>query len=387
MNKKILPLVLVLLLILPLVLGISVFDNRQPGGERKPKEVLLENLNKYDIWKAKDGTEKARGRLVENFRRAREVESVYGKLGDITVNFKNGEKHIILGGTLDRDVSGNEYFGKPGTECGNGVCEPSENKNNCPDDCLDDTTTTTSTTTTSISSSTTTSQSSTTTLDKPYEGTAVIFDPFRWEGEVFENPELIYSVTEDLESEEYTVNYYQNDKVTLELVKTAMSTGVVYNRGHGGVAEDTGEVVIVLYETFNEKAYKEKYPDDWDNGRFYSCTIRDLNGYYHHKICYNPKFVDHYYSSLPNSLIYMESCEGLNNPSMANAFTSSGAATYVGWTQSVTVTGGDAAAEENFEDLTAWDQTVHKTVSETPEDGHGRWAAKLEYEGNGELGL
>jgi len=26
-------------------------------------------------------------------------------------------------------------FGKPGTECGNGVCEPSENKNNCPADC------------------------------------------------------------------------------------------------------------------------------------------------------------------------------------------------------------------------------------------------------------
>jgi len=26
-------------------------------------------------------------------------------------------------------------YGKPGTVCGNGVCEPSENKNNCPADC------------------------------------------------------------------------------------------------------------------------------------------------------------------------------------------------------------------------------------------------------------
>ncbi|MBC7225105.1 MAG: matrixin family metalloprotease [Anaerolineae bacterium] len=48
-----------------------------------------------------------------------------------------------LGTAIDRDrlVEGYAFvrykkaFGKPGTECGNGICEPGENANKCPQDC------------------------------------------------------------------------------------------------------------------------------------------------------------------------------------------------------------------------------------------------------------
>lgn len=48
-------------------------------------------------------------------------------LGSVQQNGKTVEGYVF--------VDYRKGYGKPGTECGNGVCEPSENKNNCPQDC------------------------------------------------------------------------------------------------------------------------------------------------------------------------------------------------------------------------------------------------------------
>ena len=46
---------------------------------------------------------------------------------------------FYLGTAMDngRVVQGYAMFAKPGTECGNGICEPGENARKCPEDCAD----------------------------------------------------------------------------------------------------------------------------------------------------------------------------------------------------------------------------------------------------------
>ena len=212
----------------------------------------------------------------------------------------------------------------------------------------------------------------------PTKSTAVLLDPFEWQGGVFSNPALFNAITSDLQDAGYSVSYYKNTQVTISLIESKLDSGVVFNRGHGGYDSSTRQVMICSGERWSSTKYTYEQSQGW--------VIRAYilhNGQYYDFFTYMPGLISNYYSNLPNSLIYMESCEGLKNATMANAWTGAGAGAYMGWTKSVLVVDGDDAAEENFHDMCINGLSVSEVVAK----GYKSIGARLNYSGTGTLGL
>ena len=214
----------------------------------------------------------------------------------------------------------------------------------------------------------------------PTNSSAVLLDPFDWQGGVFHNPDLFNAIKSDLQSAGYSVTYYKNTQVTISSIETKLDAGVVFNRGHGGYDSSTGDVIICSGERWSESKYTTEQANGW--------VIRawiEHGGQYYDFFTYTPGLISNYYSNLPNSLIYMESCEGLHNSTMADAWLGAGAGAYMGWTKSVTVVYGDSTAEENFHDLCINGLSVCVCVNKRYRCKFT--GAKLDYEGTGTLGL
>ncbi|MBU7018899.1 MAG: hypothetical protein HXS44_15425 [Theionarchaea archaeon] len=212
----------------------------------------------------------------------------------------------------------------------------------------------------------------------PTDNSAVLLDPFQWQGGVFSNPALFSAITSDLQDAGYSVSYYKNTQVTISLIETKLDSGVVFNRGHGGYDSSTGQVMICSGERWSSTRYVYEQSQGW----VVRAYILHL-GVYYDFFTYMPGLISNYYSNLPNSLIYMESCEGLRNTTMANAWTGRGAGAYMSWTKSVLVVDGDEAAEENFHDMCINGLSVSEVVAK----GYKSVGARLSYSGTGTLGL
>ncbi len=298
-------------------------------------QVITAGLDHFKAWKAQ-GLEhgKALG-LLKQFYAAAGME-VYLADSDMTV-IGYGEKSVLLlgePGSWGSAESGTILFGKP-PSCGS------------PD-------------------------------TWPTNSSAILLDPFDWQGGVFHNPGLFNAIKSDLQTAGYSVTYYKNTQVTISLIETKLDTGVVFNRGHGGYDSSTRQVIICSGERWNSSKYQYEQSQGW--------VVRAWilhYGQYYDFFTYTPGLISNYYSNLPNSLIYMESCEGLKNSTMANAWLNADAGAYMGWTKSVLVVDGDAAAEENFHDMCINGLSVCQVVKK----GYVSAGAKLQYKGTGTLGL
>jgi hypothetical protein len=299
-------------------------------------KIITEGLDQYKAWKAQGlehGT--ALGLLKQFYSRA--GMQVYLAGSDMTVIGYGGKSVLLLGEpeVLGSCIeSGTVFFGKP-PSCG-------------PPDTW------------------------------PTNSSAILLDPFDWQGGVFHNPQLFDSIKSDLQTAGYSVSYYKNSQVTISLIETKLDKGVVFNRGHGGYDSSTRQVIICSGERWNSSKYTYEQSQGW--------VVRAYilhNGKYYDFFTYTPGLISHYYSDLPNSLIYMESCEGLKNSTMADAWLGAGAGAYMGWTRSVLVVDGDNAAEENFHDLCINELSVCQVVKK----GYSSAGAKLQYKGTGTLGL
>lgn len=298
-------------------------------------QVIKEGLQNFEAWKSQ-GIEhgKALGLLKQFYTDA--GMQVYLENSDMTAMGYGGKSVLLLGSsdTLGSLESGSIFLGKP-PSCGS------------PD-------------------------------TWPTNSSAVLLDPFDWEGGVFHNPGLFNSIKSDLQSAGYSSTYYKNTQVTISLIETKLDSGVVFNRGHGGYDSSTRQVIICSGERWNESKYTYEQNQGW--------VIRAwiyYSGQYYDFFTYTPGLISHYYSNLPNSLIYMESCEGLKNSSMADAWLDAGAGAYMSWTKSVLVVDGDNAAQENFTDLCINGLSVCQVVAK----GYVSAGARLNYKGTGTLGL
>jgi hypothetical protein len=328
-----------------MVTGILVFSIVSLAAAPDHTHVVKEGLHHFNAWKSQ-GIEhgKALGLLKQYYLTA--GMQVYSAGSDITVIGYGGKSVLLLHepGTWSSSGFDSTLFGKPpGTPGGGGGGGSS------PD-------------------------------TWPTNSSAILLDPFDWQGGVFHNPDLFNAIKSDLQSAGYSVSYSKNSQVTISLIESKLDKGVVFNRGHGGYDSSTGNVIICSGERWSES----KYTTEQSNGWVIRAWI-DHEGEYYDFFTYTPGLISNYYSNLPNSLIYMESCEGLHNSTMADAWTGAGAGAYMGWTKSVTVTYGDSTAEENFHDLCINGLSVCECVDKgyrSPFTG-----GKLGYSGTGTLGL
>jgi hypothetical protein len=319
-----------------IITGILVFSFVSFAAAPDHDQIITSGLHSFNAWKAQ-GIEhgKALGLLKQFYLKA--GMQVYLENSDLAV-IGYGQKSVLLLGesdTLGSTLTSTQaLFGKP----------PSGNPPNT----------------------------------WPTQSTAILLDPFEWQGGVFSNPELFNAIKSDLQSAGYSTTYYKNTQVTISLIETKLDTGVVFNRGHGGYDSSTGMVIICSGERWNSSKYTYEQSHGWVIRAYIS-----HNGQYYDFFTYTPGLISNYYSDLPNSLIYMESCEGLKNSSMADAWTGTGAGAYMGWTKSVLVVDGDNAAEENFHDLCINGLSVSQVVAK----GYSSVGARLRYVGTGTLGL
>ena len=318
-----------------ILIGVLLFSFVSFAAAPDHTQIVEEGLQHFKAWKSQ-GMEhgKALGLLKQFY--AETGMHIYLENSDMTV-IGFGEKSVLLlgeGDTLGSSGTGTVFFGKPPS------CDPPDTW--------------------------------------PTQSSAILLDPFEWQGGVFSNPELFNAIKSDLQSAGYSVTYYKNTQVTISMIETKLDTGVVFNRGHGGYDSSTGNVIICSGERWSSSKYTYEQSQGW--------VIRAYilhNGQYYDFFTYTPGLISNYYSDLPNSLIYMESCEGLKNSTMADAWLGAGAGAYMGWTKSVLVVDGDEAAEENFHDLCINGLSVCQVVAK----GYSSVGAKLRYEGTGTLGL
>ena len=312
--------------------------------------LLKKGIAYYKAIRANRGIDEAQHMLKAWFLKQPSVKKVSIENKDMTIEFNDGHKVIILGHTEEQAT-----FGKPSNP-GNGHGHSGGGGGG--------------TTVTAI----------------PNSKKALILDPFEWEGhysgyEDFSNPSLMSNVEGYLQSAGYTYTYLKNTQVTLSVIENNLATyGVIYNRGHGGTS---GRTVIISTGEHWTSTTPDDYPFEYNNGEIVEVSISGPTGYAYF-IAYTPKLIQDHYTNLPNSLVYMESCESMKFSTMGDAYVAAGAGAYMGWDKSVTVTYGDDSTNTIFNMLSTGSSVddVANAIGPDPSTH-----ANLKYTGLGSLGL
>ena len=309
--------------------------------------LLKKGISYYKTIRANHGIDKSQQMLKVWFLKQPSVKKVTIENRDMTIEFNDGHEVVILGHT---EIKGKATWGKPAGTPGNGP--PSSGGGG-----------------------------STTVTQVPNSKKALILDPFVWEGGVFDNPSLMSDVENNLTAAGYTYTYLKNDKVTLSVIEYDLANyGVIYNRGHGGTSGKT--VIISTGEAWTSDT-TTKYSNEYNNGEIVEVSISASDGY-HYFIAYTPKLIQDHYTNLPNSLVYMESCESMKFSNMGDAYVGAGAGAYMGWDKSVTVTYGDSTADTSFQ-MFSTGSSVDDVANAFGPDPSTH--ANLKYVGAGDLGL
>jgi hypothetical protein len=139
-------------------------------------------------------------------------------------------------------------------------------------------------------------------------------------------------ITRNLERIGYTVIYKANEEVDLRFTEQNLTAEVIYMNTHAGYWDTDGDhtpdtVVIATGEHWTNTTpttYKFEYT--------HNLIVKGMVGD-HAFIAFTPPLIEHYYvnETLPNSLVYMATCEACYDDSMANPFLNAGAAAYIGW--------------------------------------------------------
>lgn len=155
---------------------------------------------------------------------------------------------------------------------------------------------------------------------------ALIVDPFYSDWSF--RKDIVYKVEDYLQNALYSVSIMRDAEVTIRSLRDSLRCGVVLWRGHTVGPSPLGLITGEIVTDDNSLEYKE----DIDNHRI-GHVYKGSKDYW----AIRPEFLEYYYASqmLPSSLIVVEGCASLSNPSLASAFVDVGAETYVGYTMEV----------------------------------------------------
>lgn len=132
----------------------------------------------------------------------------------------------------------------------------------------------------------------------------------------------------------YAITYRANTDVDLPYLRCNLTADILYMDTHAGYWDLDGDhqsdaVVIASGEAWTNET-PQQYPFEYAN----HFIVEGVAGE-HHFIAFTPAFIDYYYTThrFPDTLVYMATCYATYDASMAQAFLTTGAAAYVGWSQ------------------------------------------------------
>jgi len=184
----------------------------------------------------------------------------------------------------------------------------------------------------------------------------------------FPNQTFIQTATNTLKQENYSVDYYQGEKVTVDFFRNLPARGysLIILRVHSAAAALEGQEYVEAPVCFftSESYSQNKYVLEQLADQLVIASYNMPEPPYYFGI--TPKFVT---SSMNgefcNTAIIMMGCEGLNNTEMAEAFITKGAKVYVGWNRSVSASHTDQATTYLLQQLILQNQTIKQAVENT----------------------
>lgn len=193
----------------------------------------------------------------------------------------------------------------------------------------------------------------------PTSSRAAVLDPFNTRFRDIDGYQSsIDSIIKYLEEANYTVEYYKDEEVSLDVWRKicAGGYGVVYVNTHGYIDQD-GRIYIYLGELVDKGL-------PMDIGVSHFPLEEGVDEVY---VVIFPEFIRHYGRIDEKAIIFVDACFSAYNPTMASSFIDVGAGCYIGWSGSVGVAVGARIDAEFFRYLAQGD-TVFLALSKSHED-------------------
>jgi hypothetical protein len=163
------------------------------------------------------------------------------------------------------------------------------------------------------------------------------------------NQTFVQAATDILGKAGFEVDYYAGEEVTVDFYRTLPQHGykLIVLRVHSSATEAEGQegsVVLFSSERVSPSKYIDEQISDRLKGVAFSVEEKEAGILY---FGIGPLFVEHsMIGDFKDTVILMMGCEGLDNPSMAQAFVMKGAKVYVSWNQPVMSSHTDRATTD-----------------------------------------
>lgn len=191
------------------------------------------------------------------------------------------------------------------------------------------------------------------------------------------NPDFVAATTKTLKQAGYVVDYYAGDSVTVEFYRHLPERhyALIVLRAHSGLTTvtnaDTGEVThtksvsLFTSQPFDSTQYQaERNAGRLGHSRYLE-DGQEVQGVFG----IEPDFVRFSMQGrFDNTLVVLMGCNGLEAPSMANAFLDKGASTVVGWSDFVSAGHTDAATSRLLEKIFLRGLSVGQAVDQTSQE-------------------
>lgn len=176
------------------------------------------------------------------------------------------------------------------------------------------------------------------------------------------------------EGEQVTVDFYKNlPTYDYSLVILRVHSAVI-KKEEGGLTDLIG---LFTSEVYNETTVNPQYISDLHDGKLALARLfKDEDTYY---FGITPLFVQsNMLGTFKNTVIIMMGCEGLNQPSMADALVQRGAKVYISWTGLVSIFHTDQCTIQLLQSLLE-NQTIETAVQEISQELWPTGWSKLDY--------
>jgi hypothetical protein len=214
-----------------------------------------------------------------------------------------------------------------------------------------------------------------------HSSTALILNPAEY---MYGNRQCQWIIT-TLLRRDYSIGYLANQAVDLPFIKTNLSADIIYMNTHAGYFDVDGDhqadAVVIATGEFWTNNTEQKYAFDYQNKLIVKGMVGDQG-----IVAFTPAFIEHYFSSdgFPDSLVFMATCYALSDSSMAQAFLTTGAGVYMGWSQNTVFWTNSIVSVQAFR-LFSMGFSVQQVCSLIRSGGFYNWLfrSKLSYYGDG----